>query len=62
MKKQELKVKYELIKNKNGWQVIDVAVLGDSMLKGIRDDQIIRCSKRAAGKKCSRRCATKRTK
>src|SRR4051812_45934429 len=30
MKKQELKVKYELIKTKAGWQVIDVAVLGDS--------------------------------
>ena len=41
LKKQELKVKYQLIKNAAGWQVIDVAVLGDSMLKGIRDDQII---------------------
>ena len=40
LKKQELKVKYQLIKNKAGWQVIDVAVLGDSMLKGIRDDQV----------------------
>jgi phospholipid transport system substrate-binding protein len=40
LKNQELKVKYQLIKGKAGWQVIDVAVLGDSMLKGIREDQI----------------------
>ncbi len=40
LKNQELKVKYQLLKGKAGWQVIDVAVLGDSMLKGIREDQI----------------------
>lgn len=40
LKKQELKVKYQLIKLKSGWGVIDVSVLGDSMLKGIREDQI----------------------
>jgi phospholipid transport system substrate-binding protein len=40
LKNQELKVKYNLLKGKAGWQVIDVAVLGDSMLKGIREDQI----------------------
>ncbi|MFT3839865.1 MAG: ABC transporter substrate-binding protein [Myxococcaceae bacterium] len=40
LKKQELKVKYSLVKGKAGWQVIDVAVLGDSMLKGIKEDQI----------------------
>lgn len=40
MKKQELKVKYELVKLGADWKVIDVAVLGDSMLVGIRDDQI----------------------
>ena len=40
LKNQELKVKYQLIKGKAGWQVIDVAVIGDSMIKGIRDDQI----------------------
>jgi phospholipid transport system substrate-binding protein len=39
MKKQELKVKYTLV-NREGWRVVDVAVLGDSMLQGIRDDQI----------------------
>lgn len=41
MKKQELKLKYQVVKEKDGWKVVDVAVLGDSMLKGIRDDQII---------------------
>ncbi len=40
MKKQELKVKYEVVKQAGGYKVIDVAVLGDSMLTGIRDDQI----------------------
>lgn len=40
MKKQELKVKYEVVKQAGAWKVIDVAVLGDSMLTGIRDDQI----------------------
>jgi phospholipid transport system substrate-binding protein len=40
LKKQELKVKYTMIKNKAGWQVVDVAVLGDSMLKGIKEDQV----------------------
>jgi phospholipid transport system substrate-binding protein len=40
MKKQELKVKYQLTKQPSGWKVIDVAVLGDSMLTGIRDDQV----------------------
>lgn len=40
MKKQELKLKYALAKDKTGWKVVDVAVLGDSMLTGIRDDQV----------------------
>lgn len=40
LKKQELKVRYTLVKQ-GGWKVVDVSVLGDSMLKGIRDDQII---------------------
>ncbi len=40
MKKQELKVKYDLVKGRSGWQVIDVTVLGDSMLKGIREEQL----------------------
>ena len=39
LKKQELKVTYHLVKQ-GGWKVVDVAVLGDSMLTGIRDDQI----------------------
>ncbi len=41
MKKQELKVRYQLIKDGAAWKVIDVSVLGDSMLTGIREDQII---------------------
>jgi phospholipid transport system substrate-binding protein len=40
LKKQELKLKYSLAKAKDGWKVVDVAVLGDSMLTGIRDDQV----------------------
>jgi phospholipid transport system substrate-binding protein len=40
LKKQELKVKYQLVKQGKEWKVVDVAVLGDSMLTGIRDDQI----------------------
>ncbi|MFO0600247.1 MAG: ABC transporter substrate-binding protein [Myxococcaceae bacterium] len=40
LKKQELKVKYQMIKQGAAWKVIDVAVLGDSMLTGIRDDQV----------------------
>jgi len=39
LKKQELKLKYTL-SNHGGWKVVDVAVLGDSMLQGIRDDQV----------------------
>ena len=41
LKKQELKLKYDVAKDKGAWKVVDVAVLGDSMLKGIREDQII---------------------
>ncbi len=40
LKKQELKVRYSLIKDGSAWKVVDVAVLGDSMLGGIRDDQV----------------------
>lgn len=40
MKKQELKVKYDLVKDGKAWKVVDVAVLGDSMLAGIREDQV----------------------
>lgn len=37
LKKQELKVKYEIAKDKNAWKVVDVSVLGDSMLAGVRE-------------------------
>jgi len=40
MKKQEMKLQYALMKDKNTWKVVDVSVLGDSMLTGIRDDQV----------------------
>jgi phospholipid transport system substrate-binding protein len=40
LKKQEMKVKYKLVKDGAAWKVVDVAVLGDSMLEGIRDEQV----------------------
>ncbi|HVE87898.1 MAG TPA: ABC transporter substrate-binding protein [Myxococcales bacterium] len=41
VKKQELKLKYWVAQEKGSWRVVDVSVLGDSMLQGIRDDQVI---------------------
>ena len=41
LKKQELKLKYKMQKVGADWKVVDVAVLGDSMLKSIREDQIV---------------------
>ncbi|MBM7113406.1 MlaC/ttg2D family ABC transporter substrate-binding protein [[Archangium] primigenium] len=40
MKKQEMKLQYSVVKEGGGWKVLDVSVLGDSMLTGIRDDQV----------------------
>lgn len=40
LKKQELKLKYELRKVADSWKVLDVTTLGESMLQGIRDEQI----------------------
>ncbi len=40
VKKQEMKLQYSLAQEKGAWKVVDVAVLGDSMLTGIRDDQV----------------------
>ncbi|HEY8209318.1 MAG TPA: ABC transporter substrate-binding protein [Myxococcaceae bacterium] len=40
VKKQELKLKYTVAQEKGQWKVVDVAVLGDSMLLGVRDDQV----------------------
>ncbi|NNB89500.1 ABC transporter substrate-binding protein [Corallococcus exiguus] len=40
LKKQEMKLKYAVEKVSGGWKVVDVSVLGDSMLTGIRDDQV----------------------
>ena len=41
VKKQELKLKYWVVQEKGQWKVVDVSVLGDSMLQGVRDDQVI---------------------
>ena len=40
LKKQELKLKYTLVKQGAAWKVVDVSVLGSSMLVDIRDDQV----------------------
>lgn len=40
LKMQEMKVKYSLAKTSSGWKLTDVAVLGASMMQGIRDDQV----------------------
>ena len=40
LKKQELKVRYLVQKEGGAWKVVDVSVLGDSMLGGIRDEQV----------------------
>lgn len=40
LKKQEMKLQYSVVKEQGAWKVLDVAVLGDSMLTGIRDDQV----------------------
>ena len=40
MKKQEMKLQYAVVKDGGAWKVLDVSVLGDSMLTGIRDDQV----------------------
>lgn len=40
MKKQEMKVKYTVVKGAGGWKVLDVSTLGDSMLTGLRDEQV----------------------
>ena len=40
LKKQEMKLKYSVEKVGSAWKVVDVSVLGDSMLTGIRDEQV----------------------
>jgi phospholipid transport system substrate-binding protein len=40
VKKQELKLNYWVTEEKGQWKVVDVKVLGDSMLEGVRDDQV----------------------
>jgi len=40
LKKQEMKVKYTVQKKGAAWKVVDVSTLGDSMLTGLRDEQV----------------------
>ena len=40
LKTQEMKVKYRLVKDAAAWKVVDVSVLGSSMLQDIRDTQV----------------------
>ncbi|HET9450554.1 MAG TPA: ABC transporter substrate-binding protein [Aggregicoccus sp.] len=40
LKKQEMKVKYTVHKSGAAWKVVDVSTLGDSMLTGLRDEQV----------------------
>lgn len=44
LKKQEIKVKYDLSRHKSGWKIVDVTVLGtprpSSFLNDIRNDQV----------------------
>ncbi|AEI64683.1 ABC transporter substrate-binding protein [Corallococcus macrosporus] len=40
LKTQEMKLKYRLVKEAAAWKVVDVTVLGSSMLTDIRDTQV----------------------
>jgi phospholipid transport system substrate-binding protein len=40
LKTQEMKLKYRLTKDAAAWKVVDVTVLGSSMLQDIRDSQV----------------------
>jgi phospholipid transport system substrate-binding protein len=40
LNKQELTVTYTLVRSSKGWLAVDASVMGDSMLKGIKDDQV----------------------
>ncbi|NVJ27118.1 MULTISPECIES: ABC transporter substrate-binding protein [Myxococcus] len=40
LKTQEMKLKYRLVKDASAWKVVDVTVLGSSMLQDIRDTQV----------------------
>jgi phospholipid transport system substrate-binding protein len=40
LKKQEIKMQYSLVKEKGAWKVVDVAVLGGSILQGIREEHV----------------------
>ncbi len=40
MKKQEIKVRYQLLKDKGAWKVAEVVVLGDPVMQGIHESQV----------------------
>jgi phospholipid transport system substrate-binding protein len=40
LKKQEIKLRYSLLKEKGTWKIVDVAVLGGSVLQSIREDHV----------------------
>lgn len=40
VKKEEFKLQYSLIKTKQGWRVIDAAMMGSSVIQNIRNDHI----------------------
>ena len=40
IKKQEIKMRYSLVREKGTWKVVDVAVLGGFILQGIREDHV----------------------
>ena len=41
LKKQEYKLKYQMLQVGADWKLVDVDVLGESMLTGVRNDQIV---------------------
>ena len=41
LKKQEYKLKYQLMLTGTEWKLVDVDVLGESMLTGVRNEQIV---------------------
>ncbi len=40
LKKQEIKVRYQLSKAASGWKVVEVVVLGDPVIQGIHEQQV----------------------
>lgn len=51
LKKQEMKVKYDLLKVDKKWKILDVTTVGDSMLTSIRDKQVRKIMKKGGWKR-----------